>query len=335
MWIYINCFLYIIMMMLTTTITKINEKLYHYAPLSITIFFMNICYPILVLIYMKVYEIKEIFRLTKKEMTNILIAGIIYNIELVLLYWSLLYVPLGFYMVGRTSSAFFNIIFSKYYIHKAIDRLYYIGLVFLAISYILFLIGLKDKDNLNDDYNHVLSIIVVFTTGLTTSLYNNMGEKYFMKKENNMKNKLTYQLIFNLFGFIIIMPIFLSLSIDKDNFTNNPNPIVLYIITGLCIQLYILIKLYILASTTISGSQLLTGAELLRRVLTNIIAYTWFSEYYNVLIIFANILMFGGSYFIIKGSLSNKKKEYEEDEEDEEELQKIIIVEDIHEVDNT
>ena len=319
------------MMMLTTTISKINDKLYEYAPLSITIFYMNIFYPILILIYLKMYKIKDLFKLTKKELINILIAGITYNVELVILYWCLLYVPLGFYMVGRTSSAFFNILFAKYYIHKPIDKLYYVGLILLLSSYILFLVGLRDKDNLNNNYKQILSIIVVFITGLTTSIYNNMGEKYFMTQENNLKNKLIYQVFFNLFGFIIIMPIFLSISIKNNDFISNIGPTILYIITGLCSQLYILVKLYILASKTISGSQLLTGAELLRRVITNVIAYTWFGEYYNILIICANIIMFCGSYFIIKGSLNTTNKN-SDDEEDAEELEKIIIIENINEI---
>ena len=113
-----------------------------------------------------------------------------------------------------------------------------------------------------------------------------------------------YYYLFYLF-FLLINTI---INISNSDFTSNPNPIVLYIITGLCIQLYILVKLYILASKTISGTQTLTGAELLRRVITNIIAYIWFNEYYNILIIFANLLMLSGSYFIIKGSLNQKNK---------------------------
>lgn len=304
--------LYLFMMGITTTISKINEKIYNYAPLNITVFYMNIFYPILLLIYIKLYSYKSLLKIPLKDIKNILIPSIVYTLELAPLYWCLLYVPLGFYMIGRTSSAFFNVLFTKYYIHKTIHNNYYIGLGFLLLSYILFLIGLNNKPEQDNkisktDYRYILSIIIVFITGFTTSLYNNMSEKYFEDKANTNKNKINYLIIYNLTGFILLTPIFLGLAITNNDFITDIGPNVIYIIAGLCIQLYVFVKLYILATKNISGNQLVTGIELLRRILTNIFAYIWLQEYYNINIIIANICMFFGSCFVIAGSFKSRK----------------------------
>jgi hypothetical protein len=131
------------------------------------------------------------------------------------------------------------------------------------------------------DYKYILSIIVVFISGISTSIYNNMGEKYFSTRNNNNINKINYLIIYNFPSFIILLPIFTILSITNNDFINIFGPNILYMCAGLCIQLYIFIKLYILATKYISGNQLITGIELLRRVLTNIIAYIILDEYHN------------------------------------------------------
>ena len=345
--------LYLFMMTITTTITKVNEKIYDYAPLYITIFYMNIFYPILLLIYLKYYSYKDLLKIPIEDIKFILIPSIIYTLELVPLYWCLLYVPLGFYMIGRTSSAFFNVLFAKYYIHKTVHIYYYIGLSLLLTSYILFLIGLSSKpgNNLVDsDYKYILSIIIVFITGISTSIYNNMGEKYFITRTGTNKNKINYLIIYNLPGFIFLTPIFLGLSVKNKDFIVEYGPNIIYIIAGLCIQLYIFVKLNILATKNISGNQLVTGIELLRRVLTNVMAYLWLEEYYNTNIILANIFMFAGSCFVILGSLKSKPinreisgsresilLEYQENnnfnDEKYNETDKIIIIEDINHID--
>lgn len=330
MLIYLSCILYIFMMIITTTITKVTEKYFNYSPLSVTVFYMNIFFPVIILLYITKFKIKEILKITKKDFIMIVIPAVIYSFELVLLYWCLSYVPIGFYMIGRTSGAFVNVLFSKYYIKKLVHKYYYTGLILLIVSYILFLIGLEDKSS--KSINYILSIVVVFLTGITTTIYNNMGEKYFLTKENNVNNKLIYLIIFNSVGFIILMPISLGFAINNDEFINEITPNIVYSIAGLCIQLYTFVKLYILAFKNISGNQLLIGTELTRRVITNIIAYTVFNEYYNTLIISANIFMLFGSLFLIKGSIESKVLDNNFSKNIE---KKIIIIENINEIDDT
>ena len=304
MLVLLYCSLYLFMMAITTTITKVNEKIYDYAPLNITIFYINVFYPLLILIYLKLYSWKDLLKLSLADIKFILIPSVLYTIEFVILYWCLLYVPLGFYMIARTSSAFINVLFAKYYLYKTVHTYYYVGLVNLLIAYILFLIGLGIKSDTN--YEYILSIILTFISGVSTSVYNNMGEKYFMNKTNDNVNKINYLVIYNLPGFLILFPIFVGLATRDNNFIADIGPNMLYTIAGICVQLYIFIKLYILATKNISGNQLVTGTELLRRVLTNIVAYLWLNEKYNTCIILANIFMLVGSILIIFGSLKSK-----------------------------
>ena len=240
-------------------------------------------------------------------------------------------------------------------------------------SYDDFIYNYNEFDNYNkyetenNNYKYILSIILTFMSGISTSIYNNMGEKYFMNKTSDNVNKINYLLIYNLPGFLILFPIFLGLAIKDNNFITDIGPNIIYTIAGLCVQLYIFIKLYILAAKNISGNQLVTGTELLRRVLTNICTYLWLNELYNTYIILANIFMLAGSILIILGSLKSKSlfnnnqsesresilledthqpiniynnyynNEDSEDSEDSEdnydELEKIIIIEDINEID--
>ena len=211
MLVLLYCSLYLFMMAITTTITKVNEKIYDYAPLNITIFYMNVFYPLLILIYLKLYSWKDLLKLSLADIKFILIPSVIYTFEFVILYWCLLYVPLGFYMIARTSSAFINVFFAKYYLYKTVHTYYYVGLVNLLIAYILFLIGLGIKSDTN--YEYILSIILTFISGVSTSVYNNMGEKYFMNKSNDNVNKINYLVIYNLPGFLMLFPIFVGLAI--------------------------------------------------------------------------------------------------------------------------
>jgi hypothetical protein len=115
--------------------------------------------------------------------------------------------------------------------------------------------------------------------------------------------QLIYQLIFNLYGFLIAMPIALGMAVHDKNFTSNATPNILYAIAGIFFQTNIGVKLFILSSTVYSGNQILTGIDLFRRVFTNIIAYIWFDDPWNVEIIFANISMIIGCCFIASSAL--------------------------------
>ena len=331
------CAIYGIMLIVISIITKLNDQLFSYSPLYITLFYINIFYPINVIKYVYFYKINRLKLLTKHQFYAISIPAILYTIESIFTYWALLYVPMSFYITGRTCTAFINVIFSKYYLKKIICYYYYAGLAFLLCSYTLFLVSYSNN---NMNINEILSICVVFISCLTTSIYNNMAEKFFddinisnnysrflnddinleaigdngndndNDKDNHIEiheMQLIYQLIFSLYGFLITMPVALALAIHDKNFTSNIAPNILYAVAGIFFQTNIGVKIFILSSTIYSGNQILTGVDLFRRVITNIIAYIWFNDPWNVEIIFANITMIIGCCFIAFGALKNKE----------------------------
>lgn len=331
------CILYGTMLMFMSIITKLNEQLFSYSPLFVTLFYMSIFYPINIIRYAYSYDIRNIFKMDIKHFKIMSIPAIVYTIETVFSYWALLYVPISFYIMGRTSTAFVNVFFAKCYLHKPIHKYYYVGLAFLFCSYILFLTAYS-KNQLNT--NEILSVCVVFLSAITTALYNNMTEKFFddINIENSLisiqnefdysediemglinekdtqlnrnhhnvsEMQMIYQLIFNVYGFILITPIALALALRDNQFISNPFPNILYSITGIFFQTNIALKIIILSSSIYSGNQILTGVDLARRIITNLIAYLWFGDYWNVEIIFANILMVAGCCFIAFGAVKN------------------------------
>jgi drug/metabolite transporter (DMT)-like permease len=229
-----------------------------------------------------------------------MIAGTIYSVENVALYWTLLNASVSFYIIGRTFSAFVNILFSKYYIKKNIPKLYYVGLLFLAFSYVLFIVAYSDG---HTNKKETISIVIIFLSSITTSIYNNMAEKYFDKIDDvTDKDKMTYQLLFNFCTFISGVPFAFGYALYNKQFSSVIGLNLIYSATGIFSQITILFKMYVLSSTLISGNQVLTGIDLLRRLTTNILAYTWFGDALGIEIIFANVCMVIGGLLILIGS---------------------------------
>jgi hypothetical protein len=299
---------------------------------------MNIFFPVNIFIFNYKYSFKRLLFLfrDKKLVIQFTVPAVIYTIETILLSWCLLNVPISVYIIGRTSSSFFNVLFYKYYIKKNIPWLYYCGLIFLVIAYILLGINYTDFAT---NIKTIFSVIFLIFSGFTTSLYNNMVEKHlddFTKKSNEqltdldsvsnlnyeisqhdrtikyskMEVQLFYQIIANIYGFIFICPIAIGFCIaptiqnQKDIFQTLFLPNFLFVITGISYQIYFLFKILLLGHTQIAGNQVVSGLDLSRRVFINILAYTAFREYYNSEIIGANICMFVGSLLFVLGQIN-------------------------------
>ncbi len=298
------CILYCIMQITMGTIMDLSQTLFNYSSLYITYFYLNIFFPITLVQYMYCYDIENIFKLKRTHFNQISFPAIVNIIEFVMTYWALQYVPISFYIIGRTSTAFVNVIFSKLYLKKHISIYYYIGLVLLLSAYVLIIMGYTSI-NLNN--NEILGMLCVFASSLTTSIYNNMVEKFFdnfnpLVEEISIKEmKMLYQLIFNMYGFMLVMPIGLIMSCYTNQFTSDILPNILYSLTGIFYQINISVKIYILSAPFCSGNQIMTGLDLFRRVITNVIAYLYFDDYYNALIISSNVCILVGSFFIALG----------------------------------
>ena len=107
-------------------------------------------------------------------MKETFIPSFIYTIETILLLWALNNIPVSVYIIGRTSSSYFSVIFTKYYLKKEVGKLYYIGLIVLFISYILLFIN---YNNFEKTIETKIAVVIVILSGLTSSLNNCLIEK--------------------------------------------------------------------------------------------------------------------------------------------------------------
>lgn len=293
---FLLCIAYGTILILNGIITKLTEYLFDYSPLYVTLFYTNVFYPVNIIYYLCKYSHKSLLDITKQEFIQITIPAIIYALENVYLFWALLYVPISYYVIVRTFNAVINIPFSIFYLNKKIKLWYYIGTLYLISSYFLIVFG---YDLSSMSINEKVSMALVFFSGFTTSWYNNMAEKYF---DNILivtsEEKLKYQVIFNLYGFVFVTPITLYLAIKNSDFTSSVYPNLTYSVVGFFFQTYMLLKIYIVSIKDISGNQILIVVDLIRRIITNVIAYLIFKDYYNTNIIFANVLITIGCLFI-------------------------------------
>lgn len=331
---FIFCILLVITATLGTLGTKIDQVFYSYDQYWVIIFYTNIFFVINVLVYLKYYTFKQLMILfkDKKLLKKFSLPAMIYTGETAMLYWCLINVPISVYIIGRTSNAFFNVPFSKYYLKKKVPKLYYLGLLILIGSYVLLILNFADFSD--GGGKTLFAIIFLFLSGGTTATYNNMVEKHLSEysaerhfivqnDESSVRNnyhtkfeiQLFYQIIVNMYGFIIMFPIAIGFCGYNKLFDPKFVPNLLFVIVGLSYQIYFLFKIFILSYKELAGNQILSALDLLRRVITNTFAYALLNEYFNKEIIGANVCMFIGSLLFILGQINFGKKKIDPHEE--------------------
>jgi len=82
-----------------------------------------------------------------------------------------------------------------------------------------------------------------------------------------------------------------------DYIDNNKN--IIYIITGICSQVYTIIRIFIITTKERDGNKIVVGLDLLRRIIMNIVSYIYFEENFNILILFSNIFMLFGCFIFL------------------------------------
>ena len=317
---YIYCIMLFLTGLLSTLGTKILQYHYKYDNYWIIIFYMYICFIVNIFIYLKDHNYKQLILLFKniKLLKKLTIPAIIYTIETGILWFSFSNIPISAYIIARTSNSFFNVPFTKYYLKKNIPNLYYLGLLLLLCSYILLSLNFLNFSDTNAI--SILSLVILFCSGISTATYNNMVEYHLTtfekiplveRQHTILEIKLFYQIVANMYGFIILWPIATIFCGYDKLFNPSITPNILFLIAGFCGQVYFLFKILILGYTKIVGNHILSSIDLLRRVVINIIAITVFNEYCNTEIIIANICMFIGSVLFIVGQLNfNKTKNH-------------------------
>ena len=290
----INSIMYIILTLMTTYGIKYTQYHYNYDSYWIIIFYINVCFPVNLIMYIYKFSLVKLLKQTLL-VKKLFVPSIIYSLETGLLFWCLTRIPLNFYVIGRTSSAYFNVYFSYYYLKNKVYLMYFIGLVILTFAYILLALNI---DTVKHDALTIIAMLIVLASGFTTSLYSNMTEKHLKEcEENKLELQLAYQLFGNFYAFIIFVP--MSISLGHRLFNDNVAPNVILLISGLAYQIFFLFRLFIIGSTHIAGNHVVSGLDLFRRVISNILAYATLYEAYNNEIISSNICMFIGSLFLI------------------------------------
>jgi len=226
------------------------------------------------------------------------IPAIINVIEELVLNVVLLSIPMGLYIIGRTSSSIFNILYYKLAEQKEITTLNKTAIVMLLISYIFMMIDLIKIV----DYKQIGNLIVVLLSGVSTTWYNVLAENQLKAIDNNKKNYMVRSnTIFQLSCFVFLVPLcmpFVRINFNKFNYSFY----IICITSAFSAQISTMNKYYILDNVK-QSSLLISGLDLGRRVFLFVLTATLLSESYSIydtigyiLVLIASIIMVYNNY---------------------------------------
>ena len=307
MYIIINSLIYILTNSFSVLGIKLNNYLFNYYNFYISSFFLNIFYPIVILFYFILY--KNFNNISFSLFKISLLCSFLFLIENILIYYSINNTPLNIYVISRTSISIFNLFFKKFYLKNSISLYNFIAVLSLLFSYLFLIIdifyyNIDNNNNNNENNKNIIFFIILLISSFITSLYSNIYEKNFKELHNQellgskifMKYKIFSYLIFNLLSFLVLLPISLF---HIKSISNNININIIFIITGLCSQLFNIIRILLLTINNIDGNKLVAGLDLLRRVIMNFISYMYFDEKFNSIVFISNVLMFFGCVLLL------------------------------------
>ena len=216
------------------------------------------------------------------------LAGFIYTVESLLIYYSINNLSLSYYTILRSSFVLWNIPFFILFLKKQIGRLYYTGCLFLLVSYSIMM-----YEYLKHDINLWKSSLSVILSCLLNTIYNILIE-YSVKKYSI--NHLDFQIIFQFsyFAFAIIPSVIMT--IDR------PPPITSHLITvslliSGCLQFYFYNKIIILGinNQLVPSNVLLSGLDIIRRIVLLLFSFLMFGDTINSSIIISILFFLGSS----------------------------------------
>jgi drug/metabolite transporter (DMT)-like permease len=277
----INSFLYVFSLTEYLIGIKYINNEYNYK----NFWFINLLNIILIPCYFILLKKENLKKYLLKENLKILIypiiVGILYTIESLFLYYAIDNLPLGFYIILRSSFIIFNIPFFKFLLKKKISNIYICSCFLLVISYILII---KDYIDTNTDNNEIIKyILAIFFCCLVNTIYNNLIE-YSIKK-NNLISIIDYQIIFQFtYCIIICIPSIYNTVIKPPPL--NITTICIFILIAFGLQMFMYNKIFILNNNNslLSSNILLGGLDLFRRIILLLFAFLFFKEQLNIYI---------------------------------------------------
>jgi hypothetical protein len=199
----------------------------------------------------------------------IFIAGSLYSLESILVYYCMISLSLFDYIIFRSSFIVWNIPLFKYFLNKKISSIYLSAVFFLIISQLI-LITLNSQN--------IPIYIILFSSCLISSIYNCLME-YTLK---------TYEVDIYVYHTIFQLVYFISSIGESIYFSDIPmfsvELIFIYIFISIFTQYYCYSRLIILKieNTILPTNVLLAGLEFLRRIIIITFSCIFFKESYNI-----------------------------------------------------
>jgi len=231
------------------------------------------------------------------------LVGFIYTFESILLYYSVNSLNLSYYTILRSSFIIWNIPFYIYLFKKTPTKLYYLGVIFLLLSYTLIIYYY-----LNSNIKLLLPTIAIMVSCLLNAVYNIMIE-YSIKKYNIYN--LDFHIIFQVSYLIFAMIPSMKMTIE------NPPPItgeviVLSLFISVCLQLYFYNKIIILQnnSNSVPSNVLMSGLDLIRRLVLLLFSFLMYKDDFNIYVgVSVLFFLISGVFIFLEYLLPFRKKE--------------------------
>lgn len=223
----------------------------------------------------------------------ILLAGCLYSIESILVYYCMISLSLFDYIIFRSSFIIWNIPIFKYIFNKQISDIYKLAVCLLIMSQLIIL-----------NFNNIAIYFILFFSCFISSIYHSLME-YSLK---------TYDIDIYIYHTIFQFVYFISSIGESIYYSNVPifslESTIIYIIISIFTQYYCFLRLYILKidNSIVPTNILLAGLEFLRRIIIITFSCIFFKENYNiysaVLYCFSSLMLFCDYYKSIKKQTS-------------------------------
>ena len=243
-------------------------------------------------------RIKDYFAPDRRHMLKYpMIAGVLYTVETVFVFYALKTVTLSYYTILRSGFIIFNIPWFKYLLKKPVTRLYYAGCGALAVSHVFAVAQYMtryegDGVGVGVGVGVGANTVIILVSCFLNSTYNNLIE-YGMSRRavggggggGGGFTTVDFQIVFQATYFIIAIPWAVYYTVEYTP-PITMTTLTMYFFIAFGLQLYMFNKIYILnhKDTAIPANILLGGLDIVRRVIQLTYSFVFFNEPFDAMI---------------------------------------------------
>lgn len=298
--IIIHSIFYVVNLSSYLILIKYFENTYSYDNFWFNTLLSTILVPIYIGYFLKKNVRDRVFNYGKALFFPFL-AGSLYTIESILLYYSVNNLSLSYYTILRSSFVVWNIPFFILFLKKPISNIYYCGCILLMLSYsaiIYYYLQLTISI-----WKPTLSIII---SCLFNSVYNIIIE-YSVKKYNIYN--LDYQIIFQITYFVFAFIPSIKMTIECPP-PITFNTIIISFFISVCLQVYFYNKIIILQhdNEIVPSNVLISGLDIIRRLVLLSFSFVMFNDELTLYIIVSIICFLGSGICMFLEYLKPLKK---------------------------